>query len=462
MPAPAPGLGALLPNGGAPATPFSRDNNGALSDSLPLACLPANYMLTNHSLSASYASELREKPTCQSATTTSRASLTHLNTELYRLQGPIGCSSAPKATAELWESSGWGAILHGLVKPLMYTFSTGKVLTTPRSLSWTGEACATRGIGCIMQSFAPDCEGDMEPPPLEALAASATPAEFDHASEILRVVPTVNYNTIVNWEAQEEGKGKPKKNMLVGRNMSYLVNGDSIIPAAYRPQGWFWYTVHLNSFIWRPGNTLKAQLDAALESTGLKAALAAGQVLGLHVRQGDSCGGDASRTGRECTDLDTYMVEVEKLRAATGVSTIYLATDSKTTIESAATKYPQYTWLRWLDAIEYTTELFTQHPNNVWDGIIDINKAANKTELNEKAARLTSVDMMLLAQCDHFVGKFTSNFFRTAYELKTAECDCAPPFVSLDAPWCFDYAAEAGTSTVTLKNGTTMEKTFLC
>lgn len=59
-------------------------------------------------------------------------------------------------------------------------------------------------------------------------------------------------------------------------------------------------------------------------------------------------------------------------------------------------------------------------------------------------AFLTSVDTMLLAKADLFVGKFTSNLFRTAYELKAASCDCAPPFISLDVPWCFDWAVNAG------------------
>ena len=61
-------------------------------------------------------------------------------------------------------------------------------------------------------------------------------------------------------------------------------------------------------------------------------------------------------------------------------------------------------------------------------------------------AILTTVDVMLLAQSDGFVGKFSSNLFRSAFELRAAECDCAPPFVSLDHPWCFDWGVHAGGS----------------
>ena len=50
--------------------------------------------------------------------------------------------------------------------------------------------------------------------------------------------------------------------------------------------------------------------------------------------------------------------------------------------------------------------------------------------------------------CDIFIGKHTSNLFRSAYELHAGRCNCAAPFVSLDAPWCFDWGAEAGSSRV--------------
>ena len=68
-----------------------------------------------------------------------------------------------------------------------------------------------------------------------------------------------------------------------------------------------------------------------------------------------------------------------------------------------------------------------------------------------------------------FVGKFTSNFFRAAYALRAAQCDCAPLFSSLDAPTCFDFGVRAGrnwefpvenrvaTKTVRLPNSSTFE-----
>ena len=55
-----------------------------------------------------------------------------------------------------------------------------------------------------------------------------------------------------------------------------------------------------------------------------------------------------------------------------------------------------------------------------------------------------TLELLLLAHADVFVGKFSSNLFRAAYSLRAAQCDCAPVFASLDAPTCFDFGRRAG------------------
>ena len=63
-----------------------------------------------------------------------------------------------------------------------------------------------------------------------------------------------------------------------------------------------------------------------------------------------------------------------------------------------------------------------------------------------RVATEATLDAYLLSLCDVLIGKHTSNLFRVAYELRAARCDCAPPFVSLDAPWCYDWGVFAGRS----------------
>ena len=48
-----------------------------------------------------------------------------------------------------------------------------------------------------------------------------------------------------------------------------------------------------------------------------------------------------------------------------------------------------------------------------------------------------AVDLLALADCDGFLGKFTSNLARAAYALMAHRRSCLLPYVSLDSPFCF-------------------------
>ena len=87
----------------------------------------------------------------------------------------------------------------------------------------------------------------------------------------------------------------------------------------------------------------------------------------------------------------------------------------------------------------------THHSAN-WDDILQYNHKNGNEGDNMDIAWETTVDVFLLSLCDVFIGKHTSNVFRTAYELHASRCHCAAPFVSLDAPWCFDWGVWSGYS----------------
>ena len=57
----------------------------------------------------------------------------------------------------------------------------------------------------------------------------------------------------------------------------------------------------------------------------------------------------------------------------------------------------------------------------------------------EALGRQSLVDMLLLAECDVLLGKFSSNLFRAAVEYRAGLLAQLPIFVSLDAAWCFLY-----------------------
>ena len=158
-----------------------------------------------------------------------------------------------------------------------------------------------------------------------------------------------------------------------------------------------------------------------------------GPIVGLHVRHGDSCRPDeVIRAKRNCTPLSRYM---EVVRAKfPSARTIYLATDSSTVVRMSRS-YKSYKFIMIPGVFR------TEHSSKseLWDAKIWRRMFWHQTDATERDVKVTLVDVKLLSMCDYFVGKFSSNLFRLAYSLSSADCDCIKPYVSLDVPWCFDY-----------------------
>ena len=65
---------------------------------------------------------------------------------------------------------------------------------------------------------------------------------------------------------------------------------------------------------------------------------------------------------------------------------------------------------------------------------------------NFMEAQYTLLDLILMSECDAFVGKFTSNMDRIAFALMTSRINGMAPYVSLDSKWCADWGNPAGAS----------------
>jgi len=54
------------------------------------------------------------------------------------------------------------------------------------------------------------------------------------------------------------------------------------------------------------------------------------------------------------------------------------------------------------------------------------------------------LDLGLMVAADIFVGGFSTNVARVAYELMVSRKGCYPPFISLDVPWCHNNGRAMG------------------
>jgi len=304
----------------------------------------------------------------------------------------VFCSSAAR-TADRLHPSGFFSMVHGLVKPLIEALETRRGITSPLARLYTSPACATRDLRCFFQPLSPKCDAAVNP----IRIASRGPVTARRSR-------------------QEQG-----------------------LPSRYERLGWSWWISQLLAHVMRPSAAIEAQVVAELQTSGLAAALQEGtRVVGVHVRQGDVCSAmESQRTRRSCSPLRDYMREVARLDPA--ARTIYLCTDSEDIIKQAK-EYSSYRFL-------YSTHVqrsTSSRPPALWDTRVWAFYKWGKTDWTHGQAVDAIVDMLLLSRAHSFVGKFSSNFFRAAYSVHNAACDCIAPFISLDAPWCFDFGVEEG------------------
>jgi len=105
----------------------------------------------------------------------------------------------------------------------------------------------------------------------------------------------------------------------------------------------------------------------------------------------------------------------------------------------ARSHWPQF---RWLAAPPQSHDAAREKTARIWEENMRLGKLDNFLE-----AQGVITDLLLMAEGDAFVGKFTSNLDRIAYSLMCARRGGLAPYYSLDgSAWCADWGQLAGKS----------------
>jgi len=120
------------------------------------------------------------------------------------------------------------------------------------------------------------------------------------------------------------------------------------------------------------------------------------------------------------------MQDAEKMREAYGVSTIFIATDNQHIIDWQLQHYPQWRFMH--------LEIDRFLPDDQWgDAYLHSLSAEGKVGLQGEGIVF---DMLLLADCDYFIGHADSMVTKATVHLMSAKKNYNPPFIlKMPMPW---------------------------
>eukprot|EP00928_Gymnodinium_smaydae_P071018 TRINITY_DN5470_c0_g5_i1.p1 TRINITY_DN5470_c0_g5~~TRINITY_DN5470_c0_g5_i1.p1 ORF type:complete len:464 (+),score=89.37 TRINITY_DN5470_c0_g5_i1:279-1670(+) len=210
----------------------------------------------------------------------------------------------------------------------------------------------------------------------------------------------------------------------------------TVVPQEFRHLGLFWWTAQQLRWLLRPAP--QGQLDRLLAAERARLQWESQRpILALHVRHGDSCTPyQQFKTRRRCEGLDVYVRAIESIRGY-GYRSIYLATDDPSVVEEAKKRLAGNFTLLLGPPSQAQDRSRGEQQSVVFDDI------TGRIDLGREY-REVLLDILLLADADGFVGKFTSNIFRLAYALNFGLRRCAAPYVSLDSFWCNAFGEPGG------------------
>jgi len=213
------------------------------------------------------------------------------------------------------------------------------------------------------------------------------------------------------------------------------------VPAEWRRMGFFRYASELFRFMLREpsdyfrGVMERAKLDAGWGGGGSVER----PLLSMHVRHGDTCIRHlGAETARKCDPLSKYMKRaVLPMDKKYGIKSIFVATDDENVTKEGPQRWPQFQWLFVKTQDRGQVKAARRWEENMAMGLFD--------PFNE--AQEVLIDLLLMAEGDAFVGKFTSNIDRLAYSLLATRVQGLAPFYSLDgSAWCADWGQLGGKS----------------
>ena len=384
---------------------------GALGVNLPNAMLDAyNRRALPRALLQEFADKPREHLAAEEAHMHARAM-----EAIASVQHPAQCRSVRAVVFRLENNIfGLGAQIHLLSLTASYAFANRRTLLAAEQDGWwyAGEDCPSRSFQCYFEPLS-SCTvtGAKSIGALAGLDTAMLPLLGEHDEEIDRVV-------LASVESEAWLKTSGYRTW---------------VPEQFASMGLLWWRTQLVANIFRPREHVREHVRGISRQLSWPEPWGhnskGGRIVGVHVRHGDKIMEEAPRV-----PLSEYVAGIRRQLEAHGGGDglVFVATDSQQVLSDLAAAAPD---LRIMAAWD------ERRNNQTAFSIFRATHTVNATRYALDAI----TNLLLLQRCGSFVGTFSSNFGRLAYELQlafvassgsTLSRPRAP--VSMDFPWYAD------------------------
>eukprot|EP01103_Thecamoeba_quadrilineata_P011292 TRINITY_DN2665_c0_g1_i1.p1 TRINITY_DN2665_c0_g1~~TRINITY_DN2665_c0_g1_i1.p1 ORF type:complete len:636 (+),score=135.83 TRINITY_DN2665_c0_g1_i1:46-1953(+) len=326
--------------------------------------------------------------------------------EIDKIQLRKNCKEINAIVVYLPNNVGLWSDLHHLMYLIDWGYRTNRTVIDARHDEWQiARNCKRNSFNCFFKSVSACTEYDI------MRDADDHPVNLDYGHDLKR--RTLNFWDKFYWERDvgyHSGWGGWDPDPLIDVVPDMFLEKDpSLSP--------IWWRAQMLKYLVRPHPIVIQKLEDIMNDIGWT-----WPIISMHIRGTDKVGSEM-----EPVSVMRYLDKMELIREWFGVNTVYIASDDNDVLVQMVT----------LVELKGFTAIFNSREKRFKEGAVPLfSKQTENTNFDPtEAAQDAIVNVLLLSQANFFVGTFSSNMGRAAYELLISTYGQHSIGVSLDIDW---------------------------
>jgi len=324
------------------------------------------------------------------------------------VQYPDDCSQVRALVVKFSKfENGLAAMLQWLIGAFTYAFVHGRTLVIANPDVWMwAPGCNQKSFECYFHSISKCSEADVWPSKKEVLLTERTAGE-----RVVYMNPGQLDSSIIDYTLNEI---RACRHWWPFAWCRYFYH----VPEQFSDRGILWWKSQVAQYIFKPLPQITALVDEAKER--LKWNETRREKVCVHIRRGDKIRTSIAEA-LEIVSMQRYADKITEICKRYGLGAAFIATDDPNIIDEVRS------------LVSSSIRILYDDKEKRNDGAgWKIRQGELKDEKVREEIEIATKNLVLLSECDYFVGTFTSWFSKFAYELKFSRASVHG--VSMDVP----------------------------